>query len=133
MIVKIEKEEDKQAVAQALLKQNQNAMALGVCVASFEIARDDLLRAFYGKPEYALRLGALAHEFEAQKAFFMETIRRTQAEQKAAGERALRAAGLDPVADTFTIDMQSWAVSKLVEGKWVQEFDEVKKDEGKAE
>lgn len=125
-MIKVEKEEDKQAIAQAHVKQNQNAMALGVCVASFEIAREDLLRQFYGKPDYLLRLGVLMHEYEGQKAFFMETLRRTQAEQKAAGERALSHLKLDWVKDSYTIDLASWTVSKLVAGAWVQEFEEPK-------
>lgn len=67
-------------------------------------------------------LGELLLEFERRKAFFLETVAKTEEEQRAIGEGALAALGLDQKEEQYMIDPVTGLVRKLRDAQWVEEF-----------
>lgn len=65
-----------------------------------------------------LRLGAVRKEYLDHQAFYVARIATADAEQRAAGEVAMREAGVDPDAGEFTIDPLNGLVLQLLKGQW---------------
>lgn len=107
----------RQRIADVDKAQRDNAHALGVCVAEFEIARRKILPK---DQNYLIRVGALVVEFEGHKTFFLNTIQSTRETQRKVGEDALREVGCDPSNGEYKII--DGVVLKLVSGVWLQEF-----------
>lgn len=95
------------------LKQDQNALLIGTLEMEFE----DNLERVKQEGDDRTRRGALLVEREDRREFFMQAVRRTHAEQKAAGEAALRACEIDPERGEYRIEGDE--VRQLVNGRWV--------------
>lgn len=107
----------KKRIAEADQVQRDNAHALGVAVAEFELAREQLSPSV---PNFLLRLGALVAEFEGYKTSFMNAVKATRVRQREAGEAALREVGIDPASGEYCV--RDGVVMKLVDAQWVGEF-----------
>lgn len=108
------RQEDRDAIEELLRKQNQNALFLGIV----EVEYDVELAKITAEGNDRVRRGAVLVERADRRDALMQTVRRVREEQKAAGEAALRAAGLDPDKGDFAIDGDE--VLQLVGGRWVK-------------
>lgn len=76
-------------------KQGQNATALGMCEWETQRERDKyLVTMVVGSLEFYAALGRLEFEYLAKRQFFLDTIKRTEAEQRGAGHQGISALGL---------------------------------------
>ena len=117
MIVKVTAA-DQAKIDELRRRQDYHAFALGQLEWEFLRQRAALLDvAEGGKPDLE-RLGALQWEHDQKQAFWYGKIKATEDAQRAAGEAALRAAGVDPDAGEYTIE--NGVVLRLERGAWVQ-------------
>lgn len=97
-------------------KQDHNAFALGVLEWEFEKALKRLVCIKGDEAVFKLTLGALHWEHANKRKFFLETIERTEAEQRTTGEDILREFGLDVEANDYSL--YEGRVLKLQSGQW---------------
>ena len=97
-------------------KQDHNAFALGVLEWEFTVALKKLLNGGLGGGELLESLGALHWEHADKRKFFLDTIERTETEQRALGESILCELGFDPDAHDYTL--HEGRVLELQDGQW---------------
>lgn len=102
-------------------RRDAAAHALGVALAEYELAKNDLRKVDESMTldERYLRLGAVQHEFEGYKDSGMKVIARSLAMEKRIADGALAAFGLPQEGRTFTIDQKTGDVLELVAGAYV--------------
>lgn len=94
-------------------KQSDNAHCLGVLVWEFQ----DKWAEMKLSGDF-LRLGAARYEYESRLGFFMDTIHKTMVEQRAVGEAALAALGIDFFEAEYTIDSDGLVLRLESDGHW---------------
>lgn len=66
----------------------------------------------------ATELGAAVYEFRKIELGMMQKIENASAQQDRIGMAAIRAAGFDPDAANYTIDLETGEIKTLVNGEW---------------
>lgn len=97
------------------------AFALGVALAEYEIEKVKISEnKEFSNEQSLLRLGAVQSEFDGHRDLHMKIVMRSRARQKALGDAALAAVGLQTGnGREFTIDLSSGDVLELLAGAWI--------------
>ena len=104
---------DKTRIDELRRKQDQNALFLGIVEAEYDEKLAECLRQGWD----STRRGSLLVEREDHREFLLAKIRSTREEQRAAGEAALKAVGIDLNRGDYQIHNDE--VLQLVAGHWV--------------
>lgn len=104
-------------IAELQTRQDFHAFSLGVMEAEYLQKRAACFEVSEPGREDLIRIGAIEFEHHRQQAYWFEKIVRTRMQQAAAGEAALRRAGVNPTEAEYTI--AAGVIMKNLAGAWV--------------
>jgi hypothetical protein len=99
-------------------RRDEQAFIAGCAILEHEIRKEQIIEGKYSPDERNSRLGALYYDLDLNLKQCLRLVRASETDQRALGEQALLALGLDPKADEYTIEPNSGAVLRLREGQW---------------
>lgn len=99
------------------MRRNRHAHNLGIAFVELELTKAKLLTE--KKVDMMERLGAAVAEFEGFRNFWMGKVAEDCKKTEEIGDLALRSAGLDPKAKTYTIDLSTALIKELRAGQWI--------------